>query len=240
MDDPGWSLQSAVQRFTANVNGVRVGVRENTCYPMDGKIRIELTLPKRQRAAMTFRLRIPSWTQEAAVRVNGEARPAPKSGSLVEIRRDWQDGDCIELEFPMKVKSSNVWHENAVSIERGPLVYALKIDEKWEKVALDPTERKGAYYWEVSAQSPWNYAFLRKQVDRPENAFRVEVDEEKLKGNWYWNAESSPLRLVADAARVRSPSDATSPSSGGGSSRTRTSQRAVRSLRSSQSASSEL
>ena len=188
--------------FTADVNGVRVGVRENTCYPMDGKVRIELTLPKRQRAAMTFRLRIPSWTQEAAVRVNDEARPAPKSGSLVEIRRDWQDGDCIELEFPMKVKSSNVWHENAVSIERGPLVYALKIDEKWEKVALDPTERKGAYYWEVSAQSPWNYAFLRKQVDRPENAFRVEVDEEKLKGNWYWNAESAPLRIVADAARV--------------------------------------
>ena len=189
--------------FTAEVDGIKVGVRENTCYPMDGKIRIEFSLPRRKRATIALKLRIPSWTQGAVVRVNGEEMPSPQGGSLFEVSRSWKNGDSIELEFPMQVKTSNVWYENAVSVERGPLVYALKIDEKWEKIALDPKERKGAYYWQVSPLSPWNYAFLRKQVDKPAQAFSVELDEEKLKRNWYWNAESAPVRIRVNAARVK-------------------------------------
>ena len=46
------------------------------------------------------------------------------------LSRTWQEGDLVELQLPMKV-SLNRWVENAVSVERGPLVYVLKIREEW-------------------------------------------------------------------------------------------------------------
>ena len=34
---------------------------------------------------------------------------------------------------------SNKWYENAVSVERGPLVYALKIGEEWKEIKMTKT-----------------------------------------------------------------------------------------------------
>ena len=52
-----------------------------------------------------------------------------------------------------KVKYSK-WYKNSVGVEFGPLVFALDLDEKWEKISGN----RIFYDAEVATQSPWNFA----------------------------------------------------------------------------------
>ena len=186
--------------FTVNLQGVDVTVTEETCYPMDGIINISLSMPKRKSVTAPLSFRIPSWAGDAVVKVNGEVQPKDE-GNMVTLSRTWRNGDTVTLEFPMSLRT-DTWYENAISVERGPLVYALKIDEKWEKIDLDPKERKGDYYWQVTAQSPWNYAFRFKASIEPQKHFTVKVDSLKLRNNWYWSPQDSPITITAEAAKI--------------------------------------
>ena len=57
---------------------------------------------------------------------------------------------------PMDAKVS-VRYNEAVAIERGPLVYALKIDEQWTRVNADKPHRELPHGdFEVRPASPWN------------------------------------------------------------------------------------
>jgi hypothetical protein len=48
---------------------------------------------------------------------------------------------------------------HAVSIERGPLLYALPVGESWKRVNQDlPCRELPHADWEVYASTPWNYA----------------------------------------------------------------------------------
>ena len=55
----------------------------------------------------------------------------------------------------------NQWYENSVSVERGPLTYALKMGEEWKTVKneKDPIDY-GRTYFEVRPTTPWNYGLL--------------------------------------------------------------------------------
>ena len=66
------------------------------------------------------------------------------------INREWKTGDVVELQLPMHVFKST-WYENSIAVERGPLVYALKMTEEWKIVnnTKDPVEY-GESYYEVS------------------------------------------------------------------------------------------
>ena len=43
--------------------------------------------------------------------------------------------------LPMKVTVSR-WHENSAAVERGPLVYALRMEEEWKKKELEGDEAR--------------------------------------------------------------------------------------------------
>lgn len=201
MDGGFAALAYAPCHFSAEADGVQVEFREKTYYPMDGAVRVDISMPGRKKASFALNFRIPSWAEGADVRVNGVSLNGVIPGHMCRIERKWRDGDSVELDFPMTVRTDR-WYENAVSIERGPLVYALKIEEQWDKVELGLGGIHGDWCWEVKAASPWNYAFLVRQVDSPDASFTVSVDEEKLKSDWYWSPDASPLSLSADAAEV--------------------------------------
>jgi hypothetical protein len=62
-------------------------------------------------------------------------------------------------------------YNGAVSIERGPLVYALNVDADWKKVR----DRTGLPFndWEVYPRSAWNYA-LRIDRNHPEQSIQFQ------------------------------------------------------------------
>jgi hypothetical protein len=144
------------------VGGETVSVTEETNYPFEEKIRfklgvrmkvVDLTKPRGGMETFPMRLRIPSWCSGAAVSVNGSPVAVGVGDSLVTIRRVWGTGDVIELRLPMHVGVRR-WHENAVSVERGPLVYALKIGSETRSVV--DTTGYGSFT-EIRPTTPWNY-----------------------------------------------------------------------------------
>ena len=76
--------------------------------------------------------------------------------------------------FWMNIQISE-WYENAVAIERGPIVYALKIGEKWTKKAVkDDPVRYGKYYYEVLPTTLWNYGLMDFDQTKLENSLSLE------------------------------------------------------------------
>lgn len=184
-------------RVTAQAGGQEVTIEERTRYPMEGNIKLLISL--HSPASFPLHLRIPSWTKNASVTVNGSPVEASAPGSVTVISREWSDGDIVELSFPMKV-TTDTWYENSISVERGPLVYALEIQEEWVRKDNSSDPIHGEFYWEVHPKSPWNYGLV--DFDDPEEAFDVTVDERKLDSNWYWNLESAPIVITAKAKRI--------------------------------------
>ncbi|MDX2065649.1 MAG: glycoside hydrolase family 127 protein [Fimbriimonadaceae bacterium] len=141
--------------------GATVRIVCDTEYPFEESVGLRIHLAKG--ASFPLHLRIPGWCDAPAVRVNGDP-VAARAGEFVVIDRTWQDGDRIELRFPMRpqiVAQTNGW----ASVELGPLVFALGLDERW-----DAFERRedGFDSFEVTSATPWNYALV------PERGLEVE------------------------------------------------------------------
>lgn len=184
-------------RVTAQAGGQEVTIEERTRYPMEGNIKLLISL--HSPASFPLHLRIPSWTKNASVTVNGSPVEASAPGSVTVISREWSDGDIVELSFPMKV-TTDTWYENSISVERGPLVYALEIQEEWVRKDNSSDPIHGEFYWEVHPKSPWNYGLV--DFEDPNEDFAVTVDECKLDSHWYWNLESAPIVITAKAKRI--------------------------------------
>ncbi|KPK80664.1 MAG: hypothetical protein AMS27_16460, partial [Bacteroides sp. SM23_62_1] len=121
-------------------DSIPINVLEETNYPFDENIRFTISCPERTKFA--FHLRVPSWCLNAEIGLNDEAFLPLESGTICVIDRRWNNGDRIELILPMEISFSR-WVENSVAVERGPLVYSLKIREKW--IPRDDGDRFGPY-----------------------------------------------------------------------------------------------
>lgn len=100
---------------------------QETDYPVSGKIRLKVSVPKPEE--MTVKVRIPAWSATSAVTVNGTAAGQVQPGRYVELKRRWNSGDMIELNLDMRAKlyRQGELPEN-VAIVRGPVV--LTRDER--------------------------------------------------------------------------------------------------------------
>jgi uncharacterized protein len=132
------------------VRDVPVTLRQETDYPFRHAVAIAVE-PTRP---LTFpiRLRIPGWSQQTTVLVNGEAQSARPDRGFVRLEREWRPGDRIELAFasrPRAVVSPEGW----TSFEDGALVFALPIEEKWTKVR----QRGLTADWEIRPASRWAF-----------------------------------------------------------------------------------
>lgn len=208
-DDKGLAaMVFAPSSVTATVaDGVKVEVKEETFYPFDENIKLTVNFPdkKVKGAYFPIKFRIPEWCEAPVVKVNGEAVDQTMTpGCMVTLRRNWAKGDVVTIELPMQIECSR-WYDNAAVIERGPLVYALKMEEKWERKEMEPElhTRYGEYYYEVTSPTKWNWCLTRASL-KPENfpsAFElVRVDTDRTK--YPWNLENAPLVIRCTAKEL--------------------------------------
>ena len=104
--------------------GRGAGLRQNTRFPDEP--RTSITITKAPASAWTLRLRIPSWTSAAAVKVNGRSLDAtPGADSYLAITRAWKKGDRIDLDLPMSLAAEAFPDDPRVQAFRyGPIVLA--------------------------------------------------------------------------------------------------------------------
>ena len=103
---------------------VDVTLRQTTEYPYDG--RVELSVSPSAPAAFCLKLRIPRWSTETRVTVNGESIADVQPGRYLSICREWQAGDTVVIDLDLTL---HFWTgENAraglTSIYRGPILLA--------------------------------------------------------------------------------------------------------------------
>jgi len=175
-------------------SGVTVKVEEKTDYPFEEKI--VFTLSPERDVMFPFHLRIPGWCEEATIKINGKDWNSYSGNQIIKIERKWQSGDVVELCLPMEIQKSR-WHENSVGIERGPLVYALKMDENWKKV---PASDKYGSYYEVSSTDPWNYGLIEQSMEDFNKSFKV-IKSKTISSN-PWNVENAPVKITGKAKRI--------------------------------------
>ena len=115
----------------ASVGGQNIEIQQETNYPWDGRIKIQVT-PETEHS-FTLGLRIPGWCQSSKLYINGEEEQMTDSmrDGYALIKRTWQIGDVVHLELAMDVQliqSHPELRANAgkVAIQRGPLVYCIE------------------------------------------------------------------------------------------------------------------
>ncbi|MBA4136811.1 MAG: hypothetical protein C0518_05795 [Opitutus sp.] len=124
----------------------RVELVQVTGYPFDGHVRL-LVNPSHS-ATFSLLLRIPSWAAASKVLHNGTpVTAAIHAGQYFTLTREWQAGDCVELDFPMSPRLERRQNRNVqesrtpdgspvaqevlrldyVGVTRGPLVYSTTL-----------------------------------------------------------------------------------------------------------------
>lgn len=195
------ALVYAPSEVTTKVaGGVTVTWKEETGYPFEESIRF--TVQGKQTATYPLHLRVPAWCKQATVKINGQVDQEAKGNQVIKVTRVWKPGDVVELVLPMHI-FRNRWHEQSMSIERGPITYALKMGEEWRKVTntKDPQEY-GETYYEVHPTTPWNYGLFDMPNEKLDQYFKVETTGKQT--NYPWNLENAPIQIRTKAKRIPS------------------------------------
>ncbi|WP_062104512.1 beta-L-arabinofuranosidase domain-containing protein [Bacillus niameyensis] len=149
---------------TSVSENVEVELAVESHYPFREQVMIHINIS--EKATFPILLRIPEWCSNPQITVNGASHKFHVEKGFARFEREWENDDQIELVFPMEVKLEER-NNNAVSVNRGPLVYVLPIGENWICVH----EREQFHDWEVYPTTAWRYAL----VNNPE--FEVELGE---------------------------------------------------------------
>jgi len=104
--------------------GLSVTLVQETDYPLDGTVRISVKPSKP--AEFTLKLRVPYWSRNPRILLNGKRLPAVKAGRYLEIERRWNARDKIRISLDM---SYHVWRgerecKGTASLYRGPILLA--------------------------------------------------------------------------------------------------------------------
>jgi hypothetical protein len=188
----------AASNISAKVgNGTIVSITETTGYPFADTVALELDMPKS--VSFPLYLRVPRWCDNASLTINGkgvEVRARPLA--FIVIKQEWHKGDRVVLRLPMKI-TLHRWQKNhnAVSVNYGPLSFALAVKERWESFG----ERlPGWPQWEVFPDAPWNYGLVLDVTD-PTKTFGILHLSRPLTPQPF-TPKTAPIQMSAVARKI--------------------------------------
>lgn len=175
---------------------VPVSVLVETDYPF--RDTLTLTLAADESVTFPLFLRVPSWAEGATVEVEGEGASPLKPGTFHRMERTWAGQTRMNLRFPMRPKVT-LRYNDALAIERGPLVYSLSPEEDWTRVNTEEPLRELPHGdFEVRPNSPWNYGLLLDPA-RPEEGL---VFEEREVGDQPFSPEGAGMMARVRGRRI--------------------------------------
>jgi hypothetical protein len=182
------------------VDSVPIRIVETTDYPFRGEVTFELHPDRPVR--FPFSIRIPAWAAGATVSQNGSAPSEVPAGRFHDIDVTWKPGDRVVLRLPMAPRLST-WHRESVAVERGPLVFSLRMEEDWKPVTtgMKRPASPPAKDWEVRPRSPWNYGLVvgNPGARQADPALKV---TEKAVGEYPFSPLGAPVEIAAVGRRV--------------------------------------
>jgi DUF1680 family protein len=193
-------------------DGKSVEIVEDSNYPFEESIRF--TVNPSEKVSFPFYIRIPIWTENPTVSINGKPIAVKLlPGKYLCLEREWEKGDRVVLEIPMKL-SQSVWtvNQNSRSINYGPLTFSLKIEENYKQVSSTETaigdskwqKNADATKWpsyEIYPGSDWNYALVIDETIPLEKNFEV-VKKKWPSNNYPFTVGDSPIEIKANGKKL--------------------------------------
>jgi DUF1680 family protein len=143
-EDALYVNQYAGSEASTTVAGTTVDIEQRTAYPWEGTVSIDVAPV--EPTAFALKIRIPSWCEDATVRVDGEEIETPESG-YATIERTWTESTVVaEFEQTVTVQTAHpdvAATAGKVALQRGPLVYCLEGHDNPappHQYRIDPTD----------------------------------------------------------------------------------------------------
>lgn len=159
------ALTYAPCTIATQVLGIPVQIQVDSNYPFSETVHIVVSTECPIRFPLL--LRVPTWAEGAHIILEDGRKEPMQPGTYYRVEQEWHRPTLICLHLPMQIHAQTRYHAS-VSVERGPLVYALKIEEEWKQIRGEPPHAD----WEVHPKGPWNYALKMERV-HPEHSCRV-------------------------------------------------------------------
>ncbi|MGD2122252.1 MAG: glycoside hydrolase family 127 protein [Gemmatimonadota bacterium] len=138
----------------------------DTEYPF--RETLSLTVDPDEAVSFPLLLRVPAWAEGASVSVAGGRAEPMTPGTFHTLDRLWSPGTEVTLRFPMRPRVTARYND-ALAVERGPLVYAHSPEEEWTRVNADKPHRELPHGdFEVRSASSWNYGVILDPADPEE------------------------------------------------------------------------
>ena len=134
----------------------KVKVEQNTNYPESGEI--EITLRPEKPEVFALLLRIPGWSKQTSLSVNGVPVEGIKPGSYQKVFREWTPGDKVVLQLDMSGRLITL--NGYQAIMRGPVLLAR--DSRFADGFVDET---------AVIQQKNNLVELRPSTEKPEHVW---------------------------------------------------------------------
>jgi hypothetical protein len=145
--------------------GVPITLTVETDYPFDGRVTIRIQHSQPDDISFPLLVRVPEWANGTAIRVNGTLIPDDTPPGYTTIDRYWRNGATIMLDMPIEVRLT-MGHNSLLSVRRGALLFALKIEEDKRVVRGEPP----AADYEFHPASAWNYGLVPESTSSVERA----------------------------------------------------------------------
>jgi DUF1680 family protein len=178
-------------KVTTQVGGNAVQIEVQTDYPFRDTLQIVVRTDRPER--FPIQLRIPAWAERASVGIEGETPVQAQPGTFLRIERTWSNATKLHLRFPMAAILQR-GYQGSVSIERGPLVYALKIGENWRQIGGEQPHGD----WEVYPTTAWNYGLVI-DTDHPESSISF---QERPLDSCPFSPQGAPVQAKVKGRRV--------------------------------------
>ncbi|RYP56101.1 hypothetical protein DL771_012164 [Monosporascus sp. 5C6A] len=94
-------------------------ITQTTNFPVGETTRLTVT----GNGTWDMKIRIPSWTSNATISVNGEKMPASSPGTYATLSRTWNSGDTVTVQLPMSLRliAAND-NPNVAAVAFGPVI----------------------------------------------------------------------------------------------------------------------
>ncbi|MGN0233628.1 MAG: glycoside hydrolase family 127 protein [Bacteroidaceae bacterium] len=192
---------------TIEMGGQSIALSQETDYPLHGDVHIGVS-PQHE-ATFTVALRIPAWSRNTRVEVNGKQVEGVKAGEYCLIERAWKAGDKVTLNTDIQARLVEM--NDMQAIERGPVVLARDTrfrDGYVDEACLIPTHDGNIVNLEpVPAPKGMWMAF---RITMPRGAYNTEKFETRFcdfasAGNTWDKAERYRVWLpkINDPSKVR-------------------------------------
>lgn len=188
----GFALTSyAPSLLQTTWQGKKVAIETRTDYPFRDTVSFQVSMDEPME--LTLQFPIPRWASQAALIHGDGSFYKGEPGEYLTVRRQWNPGDEWTLTLPQDIRLERRYR-GGIAVKRGPLVYALKLEEQWQYLG----GQMPAADWEVYPLAPWNYGL---SLDGAGQLTHASVAEKPV-GALPFSPQNAPLEIRVQGCLV--------------------------------------